>query len=105
MNTQSSSSDSHQPHADTGLDAVRCAVLTVSDTRIPDTDKSGQLIQTQLTAAGHEISHYQIVKDEPAQISTLVQNLVHQSAVQAILPNGGTDITAVIVTVGVPFLR
>ncbi|MEL6938912.1 MAG: MogA/MoaB family molybdenum cofactor biosynthesis protein [Cyanobacteria bacterium J06598_1] len=82
----------HQPHIDTDLPAVECAIVTVSDTRSAQTDSSGQLIRSQLTAAGHSINHYQIVKDEPAQISTLVQTLAARSDVQAILLNGGTGI-------------
>ncbi|MEL6353163.1 MAG: MogA/MoaB family molybdenum cofactor biosynthesis protein [Cyanobacteria bacterium J06627_28] len=80
------------PHADACLVAVDCAVLTVSDTRTPATDKSGQLMQTQLTAAGHWVCHYQILKDEPAQIAALVQQLVLRPDIKAILLNGGTGI-------------
>jgi len=80
------------PHADTDAIAVSCAIITVSDTRTPETDKSGQLMRTQLSEAGHQITHYQIVPDEPTQISELVQSLASRSDVQAILLNGGTGI-------------
>ena len=84
---------SSQPHPDSSESrAVSCAVLTVSDTRTPDTDTSGQLMQRQLTAAGHRVSHYQIIKDEPAQITALVQSLTANTDIQAILLNGGTGI-------------
>jgi len=45
-----------------------CAVLTISDTRTTETDKGGRTIVEALTAAGHEVKAYAIVKDEPAQI-------------------------------------
>jgi molybdenum cofactor biosynthesis protein B len=45
---------------------VRCAVVTVSDTRTPDTDTSGALIRRELEAAGHPVDDYRIVADEPA---------------------------------------
>ncbi|MGD1898000.1 MAG: molybdenum cofactor biosynthesis protein B [Phormidesmis sp.] len=79
------------PHADACL-VVDCAIITVSDTRTAETDTSGQLMRSQLTAAGHSISDYQIIKDEPAQISTLVTHLAERSDIQAVLLNGGTGI-------------
>ncbi len=82
-----------RPHPDSAdQPAIACAVLTVSDTRTPETDKSGQLIQAQLAAAGHRVSHYQVVKDEPEQIAALVQSLAARSEMQAILLSGGTGI-------------
>jgi molybdopterin adenylyltransferase len=81
------------PHPDSASQTtVICAVITVSDTRTPDTDKSGQLMQSHLIAAGHSIAHYQIIQDEPAQITALIQQLASQPTIQAILLNGGTGI-------------
>ena len=82
--------DQQQP--DESQTVVICAVITVSDTRIPSNDTSGQLMQTQLASAGHHISHYQILKAEPAQISALVQALAQRADIQTILLNGGTGI-------------
>ena len=79
------------PHPDRQQIAVVCAVITVSDTRTSGTDTSGQLMKTKLTAAGHRVNQYQILKDEPAQISALVQSLAQRN-IQAILLNGGTGI-------------
>jgi len=80
------------PHTDASRTTVSCAVLTISDTRTAATDTSGQLMQTQLTAEGHWVSHYQIIKDEPNDITNLVKALVTRSDIQAILLNGGTGI-------------
>ena len=81
------------PHPDdSNQTMVSCAVITVSDTRTLSTDKSGAIAQSLLIAAGHRIAHYQIVKDDPAQIARLVQELVAHSAIQAILLSGGTGI-------------
>ena len=94
---QDASSAAAIPHADTHGDrakSVSCVIITVSDTRTPSTDKSGQLMRDQLSAAGHNIYHYQIVKDEPAQITELILQLVARSQVQTILLNGGTGIAA-----------
>jgi molybdenum cofactor biosynthesis protein B len=58
----------HQPHPDAAKMAVNCAVITVSDTRSPETDRSGKLIEQLLLDAGHQVGLYTILKDEPAQI-------------------------------------
>jgi molybdenum cofactor biosynthesis protein B len=71
--------------------AIRCAIITISDTRTPENDTSGAAIRTALDAAGHAVTRYQIVKDEPAQIATLVSELA-AAGCQAILTNGGTGI-------------
>jgi molybdopterin adenylyltransferase len=71
---------------------VRCAVITISDTRTPETDQSGQVVRTLLQAAGHELVFYQIVPDEPQQILVQIQQLLMQHQVQVLLLNGGTGI-------------
>lgn len=80
------------PHPDTEPTVIASAVLTVSDTRTPDTDRSGQLICQYLRTAGHRVAEYQILPDEPAQIRAQVLNWSQQSAIQAIILNGGTGI-------------
>ncbi|MGD1863300.1 MAG: molybdenum cofactor biosynthesis protein B [Phormidesmis sp.] len=62
------------------------------DTRTSAIDTSGQLMQQQLTAAGHRVHHYQIVKDEPTDIAVIVKALAKRSDIQTILLNGGTGI-------------
>ena len=79
------------PHPDVPLTVV-CAVITVSDTRIPATDRSGQLMQQLLVAAGHQVGHYTIVKDEPEIIRGLLATLGQQPDITAVLLNGGTGI-------------
>lgn len=81
------------PHPDgPAQTAVTCAVITVSDTRSPATDKSGALMQSLLTSAGHQVAHYQLVSDEPTQINNLLQDLAAHPDIQVILLNGGTGI-------------
>ncbi len=48
--------------------AARCAVLTLSDTRTAESDKSGRRIRELLEADGHAVAHYQILPDEPAAL-------------------------------------
>jgi molybdopterin adenylyltransferase len=71
---------------------VRCMVITVSDTRTPDTDKSGQLMKDMLQEAGYEIAHYAIVKDDYEGIQQLIREGAGRDDVEAILLNGGTGI-------------
>lgn len=73
---------------------LTCAVITVSDTRTPDTDGSGSLIRARLAAAGHGVVSYAIVPDEPARVAAHVRELVADEDVQAVVLNGGTGIAA-----------
>src|SRR5262249_39089151 len=66
--------------------------LTVSDTRTEASDASGALIKNLLTAAGHVIADYRIVKDEPAEIRDRLGEWTGVDGVDAILTNGGTGI-------------
>ena len=71
---------------------VRCAVVTVSDTRTVESDRSGQIIQALLTEAGHRVADYRIVPDEPDRIAGLCQTLAQRADVDAIVLTGGTGI-------------
>jgi molybdenum cofactor biosynthesis protein B len=81
-----------QPHPDAAQMTVNCAVITVSDTRSPETDRSGQLIKQLLLDAGHLVNVYTILKDEPAQIQAYLEALAEQSDIDAVIFNGGTGI-------------
>jgi len=79
-----------QPHPDkTGM-IVTCAVITVSDTRSPETDRSGQLIKQQFSMPVCAMGAYTIVKDEPAQIQA--QMRAESALGSGCCVNGGTGI-------------
>jgi molybdenum cofactor biosynthesis protein B len=78
---------------------VGCAVVTVSDTRTPESDASGTLVRRLLETAGHPVLGYEIVADEPVAISAAVTGLVERSDVRALVVTGGTGITTRDVTV------
>lgn len=80
------------PHPDTVLTPLNCAVITVSDTRTPETDRSGQLIQQLLVEAAHQVMAYIITPDEPDQIEQHLRRLDKRSDVDVIILNGGTGI-------------
>jgi molybdenum cofactor biosynthesis protein B len=71
---------------------VSCAVITVSDTRSPQTDKSGQRIEQLLVAARHTIGFYAIVKDEPEQIRAQLASFGQRADLDVAIFNGGTGI-------------
>lgn len=81
-----------QPHPNSAEMTVTCAVVTVSDTRSPDTDKSGQIIQHLLINANHAIAAYAIIKDEPVQIREQIQLLAENPNLDVVIFNGGTGI-------------
>ncbi|MEL6929802.1 MAG: molybdenum cofactor biosynthesis protein B [Cyanobacteria bacterium J06600_6] len=80
------------PHPDNQPISASCAVITVSDTRTPTSDRSGQIIQQLLQAEGHRISTYTIVKDEPQTIADLLEYLEYQFNLEVIILSGGTGI-------------
>lgn len=82
----------HTPHSHSNIITVNCAVITVSDTRTPETDRSGQLIQSLLTQAGHEVRAYTIVKDEPPDVQQQLLGLCSRPDIDAVIFNGGTGI-------------
>lgn len=69
---------------------LRIAVLTVSDTRDEQTDKSGALIVERLVAAGHELFGKTIVRDDVGAIREQVQNWTHAGQIDVIITTGGT---------------
>lgn len=81
-------------HRAAAPDSVRCAVLTISDTRTEDDDTSGNLIRDTLRITGHKVADYQIVPDDAAIIQRMLSDWIGNSDVQAILTNGGTGISA-----------
>jgi len=81
-----------QPHPDQEFISLRCAVITVSDTRTPETDRSGQLMQSQLQERGHQILDYVILPDHPKQIIDQLSTLGTVQELEVILCNGGTGI-------------
>ncbi|GHF20554.1 molybdenum cofactor biosynthesis protein B [Kordiimonas sediminis] len=72
---------------------VRIAVLTVSDTRTFETDKSGQTLADFITNAGHILANRQIIPDDRNEIAAQLRTWIKQENVDVILTTGGTGIT------------
>jgi molybdenum cofactor biosynthesis protein B len=80
------------PHPDPGAIKLNCAIITVSDTRTPEEDRSGQAIQLLLEQAGHGITAYRVIPDEPAQIQAELKQLGDRPDLDVLIFNGGTGI-------------
>jgi molybdenum cofactor biosynthesis protein B len=87
--------------ADPAAAVARCAVVTLSDTRTPDTDKSGRRMQELLRDAGHVVAEYQLIPDDPGKLRPLLETLLGRYDVDVVLTNGGTGISRRDQTVGV----
>lgn len=78
---------------------VKIAVLTVSDSRTPDEDKSGQVLVDRLTAAGHILADRTMLRDERAEIADLLRKWIAEPGIDVIISTGGTGLTGRDVTV------
>ena len=72
---------------------LNLAILTVSDTRTFETDRSGQTLQDRAEAAGHRVVERVIVVDEQSRIETQLRAWVDDPRVQVVLTTGGTGVT------------
>jgi molybdenum cofactor biosynthesis protein B len=81
----------HKSHAP---QSIRCFVLTVSDTRTPQNDTSGDAITTMLRAAGHQVTGRTIVKDDAAAVRDAVFRQIVSGDVEVVITTGGTGITS-----------
>ena len=72
---------------------LNIAVMTVSDTRTEETDKSGNTLVKLLTEAGHTLADKQIVPDDVYRIRAVVSHWIADNTVNAVITTGGTGIT------------
>lgn len=73
--------------------SVNCMIVTISDTRTEETDKSGKLIEKYLKDAGHQVQLKRIVADEGTEIEKAVLEGCNNDSVEVVLTNGGTGIS------------
>lgn len=73
--------------------ATRIAVLTVSDTRQLDEDKSGQTLVDRLERAGHTLVDRKIIADERDQIADQLRTWIANPDVDVVISTGGTGLT------------
>ncbi len=72
---------------------INIAILTISDTRTEEDDKSGQMLVSRLTEAGHILADKVIIKDDVASIQTQVKKWIADDGVDVVITTGGTGLT------------
>ncbi|MBI4514782.1 MAG: molybdenum cofactor biosynthesis protein MoaB [Deltaproteobacteria bacterium] len=77
----------HRAH---GASRVGCGLITVSDTRTPESDGSGRKIRELLEAQGHYVAFYRVVPDEPELVAAAVRTAPAEAEV--LILNGGTGV-------------
>ena len=78
---------------------VRIAVLTVSDTRTPDEDRSGAVLVERIEKAGHTVAAREILRDEREEIAAKLRDWCADPGIDVVMSTGGTGLTGRDVTV------
>ena len=86
-------SESARQHRRSAPDSVSVAVLTISDTRTPETDTGGDVVEETLRGAGHGIVAREIVRDDAPSIRNTLVDLLARPDVDAVVTTGGTGIS------------
>ncbi len=81
----------HREYA--GHQPVTVAIVTVSDSRTPETDTNRHYIEARMSELGHVVAAYRLIKDEPEQVAAALDELAALPDVRIILFNGGTGIS------------
>ncbi len=76
-----------------GHGPVTVAIVTVSDTRTPETDQNRHYIEDRMSELGHRVAAYRLILDEPDQVAAVIEELAAMAGVQLVLFNGGTGIS------------
>lgn len=79
--------------SEVAFQALDIAVLTVSDTRTLDDDRSGQILVDRLEGAGHRIYERKIIKDDLLQVRAQFQAWIDNPDLRVVLSTGGTGLT------------
>ena len=72
---------------------INIAILTVSDTRTVESDKSGDLLKARIEGYGHRVVARSIVKDEIEAIQTEVKQWIESPSIDVVISTGGTGLT------------
>ena len=72
---------------------INIAVLTISDTRSKDNDKSGSYLSKSINEKGHCCTYHEVIKDDPSQIINTVKVLSLKKEIDVIITTGGTGLT------------
>ena len=73
--------------------ALNIAVLTVSDSRTPETDTSGDVLVERIEKAGHKVAARRIVPDDTVHIRGQLMSWIADEGIDAVISTGGTGLT------------
>jgi molybdenum cofactor biosynthesis protein B len=72
---------------------AKFGVLTISDTRNEETDKSGKIVKELIKKDGHEVSAYRIIRNDKSEIQESLDEILEDGKIDAIITIGGTGIS------------
>ncbi|WP_271077687.1 molybdenum cofactor biosynthesis protein B [Aurantiacibacter sp. MUD61] len=72
---------------------ITIALLTISDTRTPEDDTSGDILAKRITDSGHRLAERAIVRDDAEIIADQLREWIKNSDVDAVITTGGTGLT------------
>jgi molybdopterin adenylyltransferase len=81
------------PKSEREFQSVNIAVMTVSDTRTVDDDRSGQTLVDRIDKAGHNVAAREIVKDEVSAIVAQLNSWIASPEIDVVISTGGTGVT------------
>lgn len=85
---------SYEQHQRDSSDLVaRCSVITLSDTRTEQSDRSGARIRELLESHGHLCSAHHLIPDDPSRFKQLIEQMIAGDEIDVMLSNGGTGIS------------
>lgn len=85
---------SYQEHQSSAKSiSARCAIVTLSDTRTPDTDVSGKRIAELLKTEGHSVAEHRVIPDDAEGFGKILEEFIGREDIDAILSTGGTGIS------------
>ncbi len=82
-----------EKHKENAPKSVRCAVVTVSDSRTEADDRSGDLAERLLVEAGHSVLARYLLPDEPQAVAALLSDLATTGQTQCVILSGGTGLS------------
>jgi molybdopterin adenylyltransferase len=88
-----SSTEAHK-RAGAARGPVGIGLVTVSDTRTPETDVNGRYLRERIVASGNSIAGYRLIRDEPGEVVDALELFARDPAVRVVLFNGGTGISS-----------
>ncbi len=81
-------------HRSQAPQSIRCAIITVSDSRTLETDTGGATVADRLDGGGHQIVARHLIPDDPVQMEGLLRELKQRDDVDAVLMTGGTGVSS-----------